>query len=92
MPIKCHSTGTESLPEDLTDILACNRNIFISDDLKETGVDPLVISVQYLGIGNCHKAVILDNELMPVIRAAVEKYVRKRNRLKKKFGENWASW
>lgn len=80
------------LPDDLTDILATNRNIFISDDLNETGHEPLIISVQYLGISSASKAVILDGELMPVIREAVEKYVRKRNRLKKKFGENWASW
>ncbi len=77
-------TNTESLPDDLTDVLQHSRNILISDDMEEMYHEPLIISVGYLGISSAHKGAILDGELMPIIRAAVEKYVRKRNRLKKK--------
>lgn len=70
--------------EDEKEILETSRNIAISLDRDEFhNKQPFIISVGYVGWNSGQKGIELDNEIMPLIRAAVEKYVRKRNRAKK---------
>ncbi len=68
----------DGLPDDLTEVLEYSRNLYISDKGVDSPHEPFIITVQYLGISSAQKAIVLDNEIMPVITEAVEKWRQSR--------------